>query len=70
MTDPTIPKILKLGPGRYDAVCGEERLLIRRSVAGPWTIRHRGRTGTDHGVYFGKLEDAKEYAHDWLAEHA
>ena len=68
MTDPTVPKILKLGPGRYDAVCGEERLLIRRAVSGLWTIRNR--RGPNLGVACGRLGDAKEYALDWLAEHA
>ena len=70
MTDPTIPRLRRIAAGRYELACGGEAVRIvavstapRRWVATPVSDRLAARSCPTK-------QDAIEYAHDWLAEHA
>ena len=68
MPDPTVPRFVEPRVGALDAVCGEERLTIRRTTSGKWKVQ--GRSGRNPMEVFDRLRGAKDFAFDWLVEHA
>jgi hypothetical protein len=73
MADPTIPRIVRLGAGRYVVSCGDSAVHVWHSkqlsawVATPQTIV--GEPPFEREV-FDSAQEAKEWAYDWLGEYA
>jgi hypothetical protein len=67
-------KITKRTAGFYVVTSGDDRVLITNVLGGGWTCRYAGSALNADGYpemkHFRLLRDAKEWAHDALAEYA
>lgn len=71
MHDPTIPRVHRVMAGRYQMLCGEECVDIWSTNYG-WEARAPAGAGeaTQQRVVVSSFQRAKEWAYDWLTEHA
>ena len=66
-------KMQCLGPKRYVATSGASAVHVWYSPKDwGWVVEPQSEVGIAKGPreVFDTLADAREYAHDWLAEHA